>query len=262
MLTVFKGRLTLTRVTTPTELLASAVKHDPARPRLTWYDGASGERVELSGATLVNWVNKTAHLLINELGAMPGVSVSIDLPRHWLTAVWWLAVDAVGAIPVLGAAPAALVAVIGPDQLQSVPANDEVVAVSLLPLGAPFQQPLPPLVRDYAADVRGQGDQFAPAVRGDIGAGARAQELAAAGGLTATDRMLAVGPFKGPDDLAQGLLAPLAADASVIWVRNRPGSQCVEQLAAERVTVGVGERPPGAFRALGIRWLPDQSVSC
>ena len=191
------------------------------------------------------------------------MSVSIDLPRHWLTAVWWLAVDAVGAIPVLGAAPAALVAVIGPDQLHSVPANDEVVAVSLLPLGAPFQQPLPPLVRDYAVGRARAGRPVRASRLGATSAPVREpRRLAAAGGLTAVDRMLAVGPLEGPDDLDQGLLAPLAADASVIWVRNRPGSRMRRTTRGRTGDVGVGERPPGAFRALGIRWLPDHSVSC
>ena len=41
---------------------------DPARPLLTWYDDGTGERVELSGATLGNWVAKTANLLVDGCG--------------------------------------------------------------------------------------------------------------------------------------------------------------------------------------------------
>ena len=255
-------RPTLTRVTTPTEFLRHALSVDPARPRLTWYDGISGERIELSGTTLANWVNKTAHLLINELDVQPGVSVSIDLPRHWLTAVWWLAADAIGAHPRLGPDPAAAVAVVGPDAFAAIPPNHEIVAVSLAPMGAPFVGSLPALVRDYAVEVRSQPDQYHPTTQGDQAAGTRAEQLAAAWALGPEDRLLAVGPFEGPADLDQSLLAPLAAGSSVVWVRNQPDPACVEQLAAERVTVGVGAPPTGPIVGLGIRWLPRPSVSC
>lgn len=92
------------RVTVP-ELLAAAVASDPGRPRLTWY-GADGERVELSARVLLNWVAKTANLLVEELldPPAPGRSpvVVLDLPVHWRSAVWGLAAWAVGAHPVDG----------------------------------------------------------------------------------------------------------------------------------------------------------------
>ncbi|HET6211502.1 MAG TPA: TIGR03089 family protein, partial [Micromonosporaceae bacterium] len=40
-------------------LLARAVAAEPARPLITYYDDATGERTELSAATLANWVAKT-----------------------------------------------------------------------------------------------------------------------------------------------------------------------------------------------------------
>ena len=248
---------TLTRVTTPTEVLDRAVGRDPARPRLTWYDDLTGERVELSGATLANWVNKTANLLIDELGVIPGVSVSIDLPRHWLLAVWWLAVDAVGALPEVGPYNTAqhdpLVAVIGPDAVSSPPAADEVVAVSLMPLGAPFNGPLPPLVRDYAVDVRGQADHFAVRAAGDHVAGERATALAKGWSLASEDRLIV---YSDKTDLVRDLLAPLAADASVVWIRNLAVEKFVERMAAERVTKGLGTLPVGSAPTPSIRWLP------
>ncbi len=243
-------------MTTPTEVLARAVGRDPARPRLTFYDDRTGERVELSGATLANWVNKTGNLLIDELGAGPGVSVAIDLPRHWLLAVWWLAVDAVGAAVVNGAATTAqhpLVAVIGPDGVGSPPPADEVVAVSLLPLGAPFTQPLPPMVRDYAVDVRGQPDHFSVSATGDHAAGDRAAALAQDWSLAPNDRLIAYSP---QIDLVRDLVAPLAADASVVWIRNLAADNFVERMAAERVTKGVGSPPIGSAPSPSIRWLP------
>ena len=45
------------------EHLRRALADDPANPRLTYYDDASGERVELSTTTLVNWVAKTVNVL-------------------------------------------------------------------------------------------------------------------------------------------------------------------------------------------------------
>ena len=35
---------------------------DPAGPRITYYDDASGERIELSTATLANWAAKTGKI--------------------------------------------------------------------------------------------------------------------------------------------------------------------------------------------------------
>ena len=53
-------------MTTVGARLAAFVAVDPTRPLLTWYDDGNGERVELSGATLANWVAKTANLLVNK----------------------------------------------------------------------------------------------------------------------------------------------------------------------------------------------------
>jgi len=44
------------------------IARDASLPLMTFYDDATGERTELSGATLANWVSKTANLLfIHEL---------------------------------------------------------------------------------------------------------------------------------------------------------------------------------------------------
>ena len=59
---------------------------DPVGPRITYYDDATGERIELSTVTLANWAAKTANLLRDELGAGPGSRVAVLLPAHWQTA--------------------------------------------------------------------------------------------------------------------------------------------------------------------------------
>ena len=67
-------------------VFADAIAPDPTRPQLTWYDDATGERTELSGATLANWVAKTANLLVDEVALGPGDTAGVLLPPHWQTA--------------------------------------------------------------------------------------------------------------------------------------------------------------------------------
>src|SRR5262245_30404478 len=71
---------------TAASLLGHATAADPAQPVLTWYDDGTGERVELSGLTLGNWVSKTANLLVDGCGLGPGESATVLLPPHWQTA--------------------------------------------------------------------------------------------------------------------------------------------------------------------------------
>ena len=81
--------------TTCADLLRT-ITSEPGRPRITWY-GDAGERVELSGAVLENWVNKTTNLLVEEFDVGPGTRVLLDLPPHWRSVVWALATWRAGA---------------------------------------------------------------------------------------------------------------------------------------------------------------------
>ncbi len=90
---------------TPADLLSSALAADPGRPLVTFYDDATGERVELSVATFANWVAKTANLLQDELSVEPGDRVTLLLPAHWQTAVWLLACASVGVVADVGGDP-------------------------------------------------------------------------------------------------------------------------------------------------------------
>ena len=66
--------------------LMTALRSGPSTsPRLTWY-GPDGERVELSGRGLDNWVAKTANLLVDGLGLGPGDTATVAVPPHWQTA--------------------------------------------------------------------------------------------------------------------------------------------------------------------------------
>ena len=82
--------------------LRAALINDAARPLVTFYDDATGERVELSVATFHNWVAKTANLLRDGLDVQPGGRVGLLLPLHWQAAVWIVACWAAGAVVVPG----------------------------------------------------------------------------------------------------------------------------------------------------------------
>jgi uncharacterized protein (TIGR03089 family) len=147
---------------------------EPGRPRLTWY-GPQGERVELSGAVLQNWVSKTVNLLVEEFDAAPGVRVKFDLPLHWRTIVWALGVWRCGATVVLAgpeaAEPPTDVVLTGrPDAWEGT--GPELVAVSLPALARRFDGELPAGAIDAAAAVMTYGDVVAWAPETDVRAAA------------------------------------------------------------------------------------------
>ena len=69
-------------------LLSELLRADAGRPLVTFYDDATGERVELSVATYANWVAKTSSLFVEELDLTRGDRIRIDLPTHWLGPVF------------------------------------------------------------------------------------------------------------------------------------------------------------------------------
>jgi uncharacterized protein (TIGR03089 family) len=240
---------------TPADLLRSALAADPGRPLVTFYDDATGERVELSVATFANWVAKTANLLQGDLSAGPGDRLALHLPAHWQTAVWLLACASVGVeADVRGEPQTADVIVSGPDSLEAARAGrGERIALALRPLGGRFPQP-PEGFADYAVEVPSQGDRFAPFVPVDpdgpaLSVGgttltaaevvARARQDAAALGLGPGSRVLSGAPYDTWEGLSRGLYAPLAAGGSVVLCRHL-GRLSAEALAqrveSERVT--------------------------
>lgn len=245
----------------PSQIVRAAARTDPAKPRLTWYDQKSGERVELSATSLNNWVDKAAHFLSGELGLGPGSRVSISLPRHWLAAVCWLATDLVGAEPIMRPDSTADVGVIGPDALTDPPANDEVVAISLKPMGASFSEPLPVAVRDFTLEVRGQPDHYPSTGSGDEAIGQRAIDQAESWALTEADRVASAGIWESERDLVQSLVYPLAANGSVLWIWNPRVAELVTLIDAEGVTAWLGHLPTGLVLPPAVRHLGRPSVS-
>lgn len=207
---------------------------------MTFYDDATGERVELSVATFANWVAKTANLLQGDLAAQPGDRLALLLPAHWQSAVWLLACASVGVVADVDGDPAAADLVVsGPDSLERARAcSGERVALALRPLGGRFPQP-PEGFADYAVEVPGQGDRFAPfspvdpeepalVVAGAELTGAEVVEKARADatdlGLTGPgSRLLSGLPYDTWRGLSAGLYAPLATGGSVVLCRHLDG---------------------------------------
>jgi uncharacterized protein (TIGR03089 family) len=241
---------------TPADLLSSSLAADPARPLVTFYDDATGERVELSVATLANWVAKTANLLQGDLAAEPGDRLALLLPAHWQTAVWLLACSATGVTADLHGDPAgADLVVSGPDTLEEARAcRGERVALGLRPMGVRFPQP-PEGFLDYAVEVPGQGDRFTPFAPVDPEAPAlalpdgaeltgtqvvqRAAEDADRLDLGSGARLLSRLPYDDWAGVSAGLYAPLATQASVVLCRNAEqldGAALEKRRESERVT--------------------------
>ncbi|WP_424213471.1 TIGR03089 family protein [Streptomyces sp. BI20] len=243
---------------TPADLLRSALAADPGRPLTTFYDDATGERVELSVATFANWVAKTANLLQDELGAEPGDRLAVRLPAHWQSAVWLLAAASVGVTVEWGGDPAkADLVVSGPDEADlaaGLACSGERIALALRPLGGRFPA-VPAGWRDYAVEVPGQGDRFAPWVPVDPAAPAlvvdgvelshaalveRARADAAARGVEPGARVLSRVPFDGWEGLLAGVYGPLAVGGSVVLCRNAESLDAealAARVASERVTL-------------------------
>src|SRR6201999_4281334 len=177
------------------------LRADPVGPRITYYDDATGERIELSAVTLANWAAKTGNLLRDELGGGPASRVAVLLPAHWQTAavlfgVWWI-----GANVVLDSREgiAADIALCTAERLDEADATGagEVAVLSLDAFGRPVPD-LPIGVTDYATAVRVHGDQIVGEQRpGPAFDGLSVEQVldachqaVAAQGLTGSDRVL------------------------------------------------------------------------
>ncbi|CDO87331.1 acetyl-CoA synthetase [Mycobacterium triplex] len=221
------------------------LRADPVGPRITYYDDATGERIELSAVTLANWAAKTGNLLRDELGAGPASRVAILLPAHWQTAavlfgVWWIGAEAV----LDGPADLALCTAERLDEADAtIEPGGEVAVLSLDPFGRPAPD-LPIGVTDYATAVRVHGDQIvAEHHPGAALAGRSVDEIladcensSAARGLTAQDRVLSTAGWPGPTELVDGLLAIMAVGASLVQVANPDQSALQRRIDTERVT--------------------------
>ncbi len=177
-------------ITVSSAILDPLMAANPAGPRITYYDDATGERIELSTATLANWAAKTANLLRDEMGAEPGSRVAVLLPAHWQTAavlfgIWWI-----GSEVVLDGSGAdiALCTADRLDEADAAVGTGEIAVLSLDPFGKPVPD-LPVGLTDYATAVRVHGDQIVPERQPRSGAGRPVGGRRARGGAGGRPRL-------------------------------------------------------------------------
>jgi len=239
-------------VRTPASVLAEMLRSDPARPRLTFYEDTAGptrgERIELSGKVLANWVSKAGNALQDEFDLGPGSVVRLSLPPHWRALYWSLAVWSVGATVDLARDrnPDLLIC----DDLDAVaatlePTPGDIVLVTLAALARAHPGPVPAGAMDEARELANYGDQFvaladpAPDDLAMITEGVRTpyRNVVPRRDWPAGTRVSLAG------DLAQVLESALSAwavDGSVVLARNGPragGEPQPDRLASERVTL-------------------------
>jgi uncharacterized protein (TIGR03089 family) len=231
------------RELTPEQRFGQLLADDPARPFVTYYDEASGERSELSVRSLANWVVKTHHLLGTELGLGVGDRALVDVPAHWISVPVLLGAFTAGlALRPDGGAEVAFVS-------PGVAADaTDVYAIAPGSAAVGFRGAPPAGTEDYVAAVRPQADKW-PSVQLTAGpddpglpglsrgeamdrAAARAAEL----GLAAGGRLLSTHSWSGPDDWIDDVLAPLAVGGSVVFVVNASDDVLARRADQERVT--------------------------
>jgi len=232
------------------QAFADAVRRDPTTPLLTFYDDASGDRTELSGATLDNWVAKTANMLTDGAGLGDGDAVAVLLPPHWQTAAILLGAWAAGLAVDVGGDPQPVEALFTPadrvEAASSWPTSDR-YATGLLPLAMPLRE-VPPGYLDYVVEVRNHGDRFAgaPVARDDrafagpvelshLAVARSATERAGEFGIVAADRVLV--DARAYPDPADWLLAPLFAGASIVLCANLDPAKTQDRANTEKATV-------------------------
>jgi uncharacterized protein (TIGR03089 family) len=151
---------------TPHDALLRRLARDPASPLITYYDDATGERVELSTVSFANWVFKAANLLRDDLGLEADGTIGVHLPVHWQTFV------VIHAAWHLGATVTPLAAL---DQVDSLgldvlvrhtddpSAGDraaaDVIALGLRPMAVPGAPVSAPVI-DFDREVRVHADAF------------------------------------------------------------------------------------------------------
>ena len=238
-------------VARPADLLTGALAEDPARPLVTFYDDATGERTELSVATFGNWAAKTANLLRDGLGAQPGETLAVRLPPHWQAYVWVQAAWLAGLTVDLRPGEPVDVAVVEHTEPGPVPAQ-EVVALGLGPLGLPRPGVTPTYAAalDYDREIHAHGDRFVPGTDADapalltadgpVPATALADLAEAAPRLRPGGRLLVTEPVDGVRSVVGGLLVPLATGGTVVVCRHLDPDLLASRIEQENLVATLG----------------------
>ncbi|WP_149360731.1 TIGR03089 family protein [Lolliginicoccus suaedae] len=229
-------------------LLDPILRAQAARPLITYYDQASGERIELSGTTAANWAAKTGNMVRDEFGLAEGDRVALLLPAHWQTATvllgtWWAGCEVLA-----GAADDARLAFTTAETLADADDAEEIAALSLDPFGRGLPG-LPVGVTDFATTVPGHGDQFqampssdAPALDGIMATSvlARAQAFAEEQGWDSSSRIVSTLPWTDAEAIIEGFVAVLAVGASLVQAANADAAALGRISASEKATHRLG----------------------
>ena len=207
------------------------------QPFLVHYDGVRGSRVELSGVTFANWVDKTANLL-ETLGVDPGEPVRVDLvdtaPGHWVTLVWVAACWQHGC-PVTTSHDDAVAAVVsGPD---AVAADVPTVACSLHPLGLGLDA-VPAGCVDYAEVLSEPDAHWSEPVTPEELAWLPATTFRDLAAVPArSTRALLADPPPGRRTVLDALVAPLLGGGSSV-VASGMSSEAIARVRRDERVVG------------------------
>lgn len=148
-------------------------------PAVLWYSGF-GERIELSGKVLENWVSKTANFLVDECDVEAEQTVSILMETHWRSIIIALAALRVGAQLRFTADESDVIVSASSDELEQLDAEYRVL-VDKGPLSPRFMGTVPAEVLDYCAEVRSYGDVYSafeiPSAQNESLQGITAQEI-------------------------------------------------------------------------------------
>lgn len=144
--------------TTSFPRLMQFLAHRPS-PALLWYS-VPGERVELSGRVLDNWVSKTANLLAEECDLESGQLIALPKCLHWRSVILALAACRLGAqICFQQAQQPKVLVTFDPDDCQQVSA-EHILVLAREPLAPRFPGRLPLGALDFAAEVGSQADVY------------------------------------------------------------------------------------------------------
>ena len=231
----------------PEGLFAAVLAAEPTRPLVTFYDDATGERVELSARSLANWVAKTHFLITDSLGLGPGDSALVELPAHWLTLPVLFGCWSAG-LTITADAASADVGFVDDVTAEVATGVPEVFAISRSSAARGFGDQPPTGCEDFVLAVRPQPDAWA-AVRSPGGAqdaaigtqtraelSARAAARAVELGLVPGARVLSAAPWTGPASWLDALLAPLAVGGSIVLVANADLGRLDAKADQERAT--------------------------
>jgi uncharacterized protein (TIGR03089 family) len=250
------------------DLLDGALRQDPARPLITFYDDATGERAELSVTTFATWVAKTANLLRDDLDAQPGGTVAIDLPGHWQAAVWLQASWTLGLhVRVDGprdATPDVRVTTYDGDPTRATAGSGDVVVLGLGLLGLPRRDAAAPAwaTVDYDREIAGHGDRYVPDRPADPDApalttadgtwtGAQLTEAAREAQPPPGRALLLTEPLATLTTVLGGLLVPLVSGCTAVLCRHVDNLLLASRVEQEEVVMSVTSDTPGTPR-----WMP------